>query len=105
MLHLPLDHPRGLVMRVRPVKSDKTWVIIYAYQFAGSEDLDLELTEKHRPREKIPDGLFQVLRPHLRFFREYTQAPTEAEKQRNRARARRLRPVFSVPVNTTVGAQ
>jgi hypothetical protein len=104
MLHFPLDHPRGLVMRARPVRSDSTWVIIYAYPFPGSNDLDLEPTEKHRPREKIPDALYQVLKPHLRYFREYTQATTAAEKERKRKEAMRRRPVFPVPVTTTVGA-
>jgi len=73
MLHLPLGHPRGLLTKVRQGK-DGHWMLTYAYEFPGVEKLDITITNSGRPRERMPDELFQKIRPRLMFIQEYERA-------------------------------
>jgi len=95
MLHLPAEHPRGLLKKVRQVKTDSSWVLIYAYPFFGTHLLAITPTVSGRPREKVPDAMYQVIRPQLQYLGDY-------ERKHGKGSGARNMPVFDMSTGALV---
>jgi len=100
MLHLPLETPRGLVHRHYTIRGTGEEIIIYAYHFPGTSELDMAETVRHRPREKLPGDLFRLLEPSLQFLHAHVKDESKAAMKQKERDAMRLRPTF--PTNMTM---
>jgi len=95
MLSLPLSVERGLVKRQRSCKSPPGRVIIYAYPFPGTEQLTLPFTDHERPRERVSEAKWQVMRAHLHYIGTF-------DKVNGKGAGMQRRPTFPIPVEERV---
>lgn len=75
MLHLPLEHPRGLMQKTPRISGsgdNKLMLVTYAYPFPGSHRLTVP-PAGYRPRELLPLELYNKLRAEgvLQFRKDY----------------------------------
>lgn len=80
VMYLPLEHPRGLVLKYRSSGQgpNRSVVIKYAYHFPGSQRLP-STNNGTRPFERMPSMMFELVKARL-MLKKSIQNPAHLRK-------------------------